>query len=143
MTEELYHHGVKGQKWGERRYQNPDGTLTELGKERLRQYREKELNKLDKKYDKRTDKYQKKYENSTKENKKAFYERMINDIAYDKSVETKFLKELTFEEMTKEKKRSRKSLCKSGVSNSWWNSSYKYCCSICRGWARLALYEFC
>lgn len=31
---ELYHHGKKGQKWGVRRYQNEDGTLTELGKKR-------------------------------------------------------------------------------------------------------------
>lgn len=30
--EELYHHGVKGQKWGVRRYQNEDGTLTDEGK---------------------------------------------------------------------------------------------------------------
>lgn len=28
----LQHHGIKGQKWGLRRYQNPDGTLTEEGK---------------------------------------------------------------------------------------------------------------
>jgi hypothetical protein len=30
----LYHHGIKGQKWGIRRYQNADGTLTEEGKKR-------------------------------------------------------------------------------------------------------------
>lgn len=31
---ELYHHGVKGQKWGIRRYQNADGSLTAAGKRR-------------------------------------------------------------------------------------------------------------
>lgn len=31
---ELYHHGVKGQKWGVRRYQNKDGSLTPAGKKR-------------------------------------------------------------------------------------------------------------
>lgn len=30
----LIHHGIKGQKWGIRRYQNPDGTLTSEGKKR-------------------------------------------------------------------------------------------------------------
>ena len=30
----LQHHGIIGQKWGVRRYQNPDGTLTEEGKQR-------------------------------------------------------------------------------------------------------------
>lgn len=29
---DLYHHGIKGQKWGIRRYQNEDRTLTPLGK---------------------------------------------------------------------------------------------------------------
>lgn len=35
MDNEVYHHGVKGMKWGIRRYQNKDGTLTNTGKKRL------------------------------------------------------------------------------------------------------------
>lgn len=32
--DELYHHGVKGMKWGVRRYQNKDGSLTTAGKKK-------------------------------------------------------------------------------------------------------------
>lgn len=40
-TQELYHHGIEGQKWGERRYQNYDGSLTEEGRKRygVKEYR--------------------------------------------------------------------------------------------------------
>lgn len=34
MNNEIYHHGVKGQRWGVRRYQNYDGSLTAKGRER-------------------------------------------------------------------------------------------------------------
>ena len=34
MNNTLQHHGIKGQKWGIRRYQNPDGTLTAAGRRR-------------------------------------------------------------------------------------------------------------
>lgn len=33
-TREIYHHGIKGQRWGVRKYQNPDGTLTAEGRSR-------------------------------------------------------------------------------------------------------------
>lgn len=33
-SNELYHHGIKGQRWGIRRFQNPDGTLTAAGRKR-------------------------------------------------------------------------------------------------------------
>lgn len=33
-SNELYHHGIKGQKWGVRRYQFSDGSLTPAGKKR-------------------------------------------------------------------------------------------------------------
>lgn len=33
-NEELCHHGIKGQRWGVRRFQNADGSLTPAGKKR-------------------------------------------------------------------------------------------------------------
>ena len=34
LNSTLYHHGIKGQKWGLRRFQNEDGSLTAEGKQR-------------------------------------------------------------------------------------------------------------
>lgn len=35
--EVIEHHGVLGQKWGIRRYQNADGSLTRAGKKHIQQ----------------------------------------------------------------------------------------------------------
>lgn len=34
MIQQLQHHGIKGMKWGRRRYQNRDGSLTQAGRHR-------------------------------------------------------------------------------------------------------------
>lgn len=45
VANELYHHGILGQKWGIRRFQNEDGTLTEEGKRRYNKRLMKDLTK--------------------------------------------------------------------------------------------------
>jgi hypothetical protein len=50
----IEHHGIKGQKWYHRRFQNPDGTLTEAGRKKyskryVDKYRNKRINKHQKK----------------------------------------------------------------------------------------------
>lgn len=48
METYLAHHGILGMKWGVRRYQNEDGTLTEAGKLRSRKLQDKALKNYNK-----------------------------------------------------------------------------------------------
>lgn len=49
MVNELYHHGIKGQRWGVRRYRNSDGSLTVAGRKRYDSMSGKKLHKTLKK----------------------------------------------------------------------------------------------
>lgn len=69
-SSELYHYGIMGQKWGIRRYQNEDGSLTPEGKKRygkLVKYYEDSVNKSRKVYqNEKRGKIDKKTENDAK-----------------------------------------------------------------------------
>lgn len=58
--DELQHHGVKGQRWGVRRYQNYDGSLKDAGKKR---YVTSTLNRLEKQNANAQYEYNKAYSN--------------------------------------------------------------------------------
>lgn len=80
---ELYHHGIKGQRWGVRRYRNPDGTLTNAGKKR----QVRDLNRIYKTLDKQGKQYLMADDNPPKKftNVKEYSKFSANSsIAYDK-----------------------------------------------------------
>ena len=63
---ELKHFGIKGQKWGVRRFQNPDGTRTAAGRRKKREY-DAGLSKKDQRWVKRkSDKITQKTEKAVK-----------------------------------------------------------------------------
>lgn len=74
----LEHHGIKGQKWGVRRYQNADGTLTKRDKARQQRYAKSVLKthiKRDKAFIKKVNRQAEKAE---KKNDMLLYERYVS-----------------------------------------------------------------
>lgn len=128
-SNELYHHGVKGQRWGVRRYRNEDGSLTEAGKKReakraakLESYKERERARADKYYTRRLAKAERAVEKTTSRLQAAEKEgtttdkklsRLASDaveaqvqrnvIKGERAVEMRKIKNMSVEDMRKEK----------------------------------------
>lgn len=69
FQDELMHHGIKKQRWGVRRYQNPDGSLTPAGRARYEKGFNKETKRLAKKDRKDTRIIKKKYKDKAERQK--------------------------------------------------------------------------
>lgn len=116
--DELYHHGIKGQKWGKRRYQNADGSLTPAGKERYgskedfeKQYPEdvkKSINKAKSGLNKASGVVDKAKDSNAKKVKKAQEEQIKRDVAKMSDQELqKIVNRLNMEERYKQVMNSR------------------------------------
>ena len=116
--DELVHYGVKGQKWGRRRYQNKDGSLTPAGRERYgseenfdKQYSEdvkKSINKAKSGLNKASGVVDKAKDLKTKQIKKAQEAQIKKDVSQMSDQELqKIVNRLNMEERYKQVMNSR------------------------------------
>ena len=88
MDYELYHHGILGQKWGIRRYQNFDGSYTKAGLERYGRskdiYEKRKREYKDIKKDSTKSSYEKKYARAKVKEAKRQMNKDYKHLALDK-----------------------------------------------------------
>lgn len=91
---ELYHHGIKGQKWGVRRFQNPDGTRIDRGRAREIKRNTKMAKKDAKEYARA-----KMYYGEGAGNRRKLIKARVNERSKDKDYKEKFDKFLNEQNM--------------------------------------------
>ena len=124
MSNDLRHHGIKGQKWGVRRYQKADGTLTPLGKLRYGDANDyKEMGKQVAKADgliKTAKKYQKEKEH------KEYEEKIKTDLSKMSDAELqKVVNRLNLEQRYTQVMRSKEKELGESAAMKWLNAAGK------------------
>lgn len=120
----IAHSGIKGQRWGVRRYQNEDGTLTEEGKQRYGYYDRSDGSKDYKRLQKDAEKDAKEYARA-----KAFYgegagtrrkqiKNLISERMKDEDYKAAFERNLAQQDMSKHQKAADRERKAKDISNS-------------------------
>jgi type VI protein secretion system component Hcp len=102
LNDELKHFGVKGMKWGIRRYQNRDGTLTEEGKRHREHYIDVNVKDTNKYYDKHIKKYNKQLKKAVKKGDSksiAEFKRRIKSAEATRKEHIKNIKNMSFDDV--------------------------------------------
>lgn len=100
---ELYHHGILGQKWGVRRYQNKDGSLTAAGKAKVKQFKKDETADIKRKLADKKEKINKKISETDDKQKKQELKSKLSKAKKNAQAEINIIKDYTFNDIKKEK----------------------------------------
>lgn len=100
---ELYHHGILGQKWGVRRYQNKDGSLTAEGKAKLNKFKKDETTEIKNKLKSKKEKINKKISETEDKEKKKELKSKLKKATTSAKAEIEVVKNYTLKDVKKEK----------------------------------------
>lgn len=114
-NDELNHYGVLGMRWGVRRYQNIDGSLTERGKDHREAYVKREQKRLNKLYDREQRRYDRKIARAEKRGESdrvAYLKQRKADAETTRKGTSDYIKSMTWEQIKADEAADREDLKK-------------------------------
>lgn len=114
-NDELNHYGVLGMRWGVRRYQNIDGSLTERGKDHREAYVKREQKRLNKLYDREQRRYDRKIARAEKRGESdrvAYLKQRKADAEATRKGTSDYIKDMTWEQIKADEAADREDLKK-------------------------------